>query len=157
MSSTLIILGAILQGLGLLWVFALILSVRAANWIAAGVQYAPVVEKALAGSLTFRGELRTKERRTPLGDDATPAERIDWLERSLEYVYKDVDQLRELLDQQSRTAVATARELDDAVRKEIAAAEARRDAEKRTSVIQTAIAAVLIATGLILGTIGSVS
>jgi hypothetical protein len=157
MSSTLIILGAILQGIGLLMVFVLILSVRAANWIAAGVQYAPVVQQALSGSLGFAGELRTKKCRTPLGDDATPAERIDWLERSLKYLDDDVDQLRGLLDQQSKTVVATARELDDAVRKEIATTEARWAAEKRRSLIETAIAAAFIASGLTLGTIGSVS
>lgn len=157
MSSTLIIVGAVLQGIGLLWVFIVILSVRSANWIAAGVRYAPLVEKALSGSLTFSGELRTKKRRTPLGDGVTPAERIDWLECSLRYMDDDVDQLWDLLDQQSRAAVAKARELDDAVREEIPAAKKRWRAEKRTSLIQTAIAAVFIASGLILGTIGSVN
>lgn len=157
MSSTLIIVGAVLQGIGLLWVFFAILSVRSANWIAAGVQYAPSVEKALSGFLTFSGELRTKTRRTSLGDDATQAERIDWLERSLNCMDDDVDQLWDVLDQRSRAAVAKARELDDAVREEIAAAEKRWRAEKRTSLIRTAIAAVFIASGLILGTVGSVN
>jgi hypothetical protein len=101
--------------------------------------------------------LNVETRNAPLGEDATDAERIAWLERQLGWLREALSYVPDFVKREVTTAIARAEEGDKAIQETIEADKQRARNRLGRSLARQAIGAVLVGVGLLIGTIGAVN
>ena len=163
------VIGAVLQGIGLGFVFVELAIIRSHEFgvptpwarvrrrihrwrgrtnIASGAARLSAV-----ATVTARGVARPGR----LGQGVPDTERIARLERYVEHLDRDVEGLHRAIDVRAKEISAAAMKREQELREESAAAEARRREALRRSVIRQAVGGVFVACGLVVGTLGSVA
>jgi hypothetical protein len=108
---------------------------------------------AAASGMSARAKVRPGE----LAADAGDASRIARLERFVEHLDRDVDELHRIVDQKSSEAVAEAKRADDQLRQEIEQRDKERRTALRPSLQRQAIGAASVFVGIVLGMIGDLT
>lgn len=168
-STWLIIGGAVLEAIGLGIVFVQLAIIRSDEfgvptpWTRLRAWWRKVRRRPqtisinAADSFEWADSARAKLRPGDLRPDADDADRIDRLERYVQALDRDVDDLHRRVQEAKDEAVAEAAKRDDQIRQETEAREAARREQVRVSLRWQAGGAACVLSGLILGTIGNLS
>jgi hypothetical protein len=164
----LVIAGAVCEFFGLMLVFIELAVIRShefgtpppwaelVGWLRRVLKRPRIVELGVAIEVSSAMSVRGKVRPTPLSGGATAQERIAWLENYVGRLDEDVESVwREMREQESKLGAEAARR-DAELRAEQEQREADRRDKLKPSLRRQFIGAVLVALGLILGTLGSV-
>jgi hypothetical protein len=166
MSNALIIMGAALEIIGLAFVFIELAVIRSQEfgvptpwtrlraWLRRLLRRPQVISVSAADSATLSGSVRAKARPGPASDNAD--ERIARLERYVDYLDRDVDELHARIDRTAQEIAAAAKQGDEQLRREMDQRDEQRRAALRPSLRRQAAGAVCVFIGLVLGTIGNV-
>lgn len=167
MAGALIIVGAVLQSLGLGLVFVELAIIRSdelgipSPW----TRIRRRVRRLLGRSKVAQGSSRIsavatlsargKARPGVLAQDASAADRIARLERYVEHLDRDVDGLYRAIDRQAEEVTAAAKRREQELRDEIARSEAERRSRLARSLRRQGAGGLFVVCGLIAGTWGS--
>lgn len=166
MSTALTIAGAVLEIVGLGFVFAELAVIRShefgvptpwarlKSWTRRLLGRPQIIDVSGSMSLGIGMSARGKVRPGDLPPDADHAARIQRLERYVEHLDRDVDGLHQTIDRKADEIIAEAMKADDRLREEMD----RRDAERRTalrpSLQRQVFGALCVFAGVVLGLVG---
>src|SRR5205807_639732 len=85
------------------------------------------------------------------------AQRIEWLERYVRCLDEDADNLWQTIQQERDVAVQKAKQADDALRREMEAAEQKRKAKLRWSLRRQAVGSACVLIGIVLSAWGALA
>jgi hypothetical protein len=168
-SSALTIVGGVLEVVGLGFVFVELAVIRSFEfgvptpwahlraWIRNVLRRPQFVQVTGIDSRAAVGTPRLKVRPSPLDADATDAERIEWLERSVEALDKNVDALHTRIDKTAEEVTAAAKDREQELRSEFEHREEQRRQALRPSLRRQAFGGICVFAGIVLGTIGNVA
>jgi hypothetical protein len=168
MATSLIITGALFEVVGLTMVFVELAVIRShefavptpwarlARWVRRRLGRPQVIELGAALSAESALSAREKVRPGPADADATEADRIARLERYVDHLDCDVDELHRRIDDTAQQLARTAQQREQELRREMDRREDERRQALRPSLQRQAIGAGCVLAGLVLGTIGNV-
>jgi hypothetical protein len=166
-ADALTVVGAILQVVGLAFVFgelAIIRSLefgvptpwaRVAAWVRRLLKRPKVVEVGAAMAVGASLSLHAKVRPATLDSKATLAEKVDWIERYMMRMDEDIDSVPTLIDNKAVETLQKAKDHSEGVRQQIEEREEQRRAEVRPSLSRQAVGAACVLLGTIAGTTGA--
>jgi hypothetical protein len=163
------IAGGVLQAFGLGFVFIELAVIRShefsvptpwarlAGWVRRAMRRSKIVHlSALADSFSIASSVRMRVRPGPVDADATYADRIGRVERYVDCLDKDVDELHRTIEQEAENLSKAAQQRAEELRHEMEQREERRRHALRPSLQRQATGAVCVLVGLVLATVGGV-
>jgi hypothetical protein len=167
-ADTLTVVGAILQVVGLAFVFVELAVIRSlefdvptpwarlATWVRKLLKRPKTIEAEISVSAKPHLSLHGKVRPGPIAEDATLGEKVAWLESYVTRIDEDIDSVPALVENKAAETLQKARDHSEGVRREVRQLGDRRRAAVRPSIRRQAAGAVCVLVGTILGTMGAV-
>lgn len=167
MADVLTVVGAVLQVVGLAFVFAELAIIRSLEfdvptpwarfvaWIRRLLRRPQVVELGAAVSASAGLSVHAKVRPGPLADDATLEQKVAWIERYMMRLDEDIDSIPTLIENKAVETLQKAKDHSEGVRREINEREKQRRTAVRPSLRRQAAGAVCVLVGTIAATAGS--
>jgi hypothetical protein len=128
---------------------------RLKGWVRRLLRRPQVIQLSGVASAEAVGSARAKLRPGPLDANATDSDRIARLERYVDHLDEDVDELHRTIDRKAQEVTKAAEEGDQELRREMDRRDAERRQALRPSLRRQGIGAVCVLVGLGLGTIGN--
>lgn len=129
---------------------------RLAAWIRRMLGRPQHVRIGWASSFEVANSLRAKQRPADAAPEASESERIARLERYVDCLDRDVDQLHEAIDRRAQELTEAVQRRGEALRREVEQREEQRRDALRPSLYRQATGGACVFVGLVFATLGGV-